>query len=177
MLMAALCSCASAGGDWPSLRTRAERHVDAPIPAPVATLTQPVAVTPVEAIPDAATEARVQPLASRIEQERRSVNFINERWHKQQTVLAAALAAVKKKGPTDINWSKAQTELTRLNQIAGEFDDALNVVNTVTGQLAVVSAEGATVTKPLAAAGKLIKIIETAQKEAIAANTGARRRL
>lgn len=170
-------ACAAAGGDWPSLRTRAEHSVDTP--TPVVTVTPNLSTTPQpeNTTPDANAQSRVQPFLSRIEQERRAFNFTSERWRKQQAVLIATLATVRIKGPADIKWSKAQSELTRLNQIAAELDDALTIVNGATGQLAVLSVDGAAVTTALQTAGKLIKSIEIMQKEAATANANARRKL
>ncbi len=173
----AITACASAGNDWPSLRTRAEQHIETPSPV-VAAQVQPPTAPPAEPpLIDPNAQSRLQPFASRIDEERRAVNFINERWHKQLAVFTAALARVKTSGPADSQWSKAQSELTRLNQITAEYDDALTTVNGATGQLAVLAAEGVSVTQPIAAAGKVIKSIAAAKADAAAANARARRKL
>jgi hypothetical protein len=110
--------------------------------------------------------ALVRAQTARLAEAQRDDNYIAERWHKQQKIMVETIAGIKKRGPSDGQWNKAQLELTRLNQIAAEWDDLDMVVNRVAGQLAMAAHNKADVSMALAEAGGLLLKMQAAQMEA-----------
>jgi hypothetical protein len=174
LVLASLAACAGRGSDWPSLMTADERRTGKaaiaapPAPAPATAPAEPAAPPPPPqpVVVDTAAAALVRAQIARLSEARRDAEYISARWQKQRLVLAESLKAIKSKGPADSNWNKAQLELTRLNQIAAEWDDLTTVLNGVAGQLAVGAHGGAVIAAPLAETGALLAQTSAAKQAA-----------
>jgi hypothetical protein len=194
--LATLVGCASRGRDWPSLMTPEEQRTGLPATATVppetpearsagraplpAVTPDPTASTPTVPgpTPDATSStASIRAQTSRLAEARRDSSYILERFKKQKDILANAVAGIKTNGPGDSQWNKSQLELTKLNQIAAEWDDLEAIVDHVAGQLAISAHQGAVVTAPLADAGVLLVQIDQARAEAVRIRDVMRRRI
>ena len=172
-----LAACASMEGDWPSLKTPAERQAGtcndtqlamaepqpAPQPAPQ-TEPKPVAGT---AAPDsvasgAAAAPNVAAVATRLAEEKRDFDSALASWTRQRAATESAANAARNAAPASEAWATAQLELTRLNQSAARFEQIRDAVNRVTGDLALQAANGADVSATLIEAGQLLRRIDDA---------------
>ena len=188
LLVAMLPGCGASRRDWPSLMTPEEKAangtsspaaapaVPTPVPAP-APVVQPVPVPEPPAAEPAAAAARVRAAASRLDEDGRTLDSIQQRWRSQKLLLEARLDKVRVRGAADENWSAAQLELSRLNQIAAELDDLRASIERNAGELAIAANEGGQVAAPLKRAGALLLTVESAQQDARAASDAARARL
>ncbi len=185
-LAANLAACAGRGGGWPSLMTKEEARTgkasdvaDTPITPSVPTdvVSTPATSLPAPAPADTAAKALIRAQTTRLDEARRDAAYIAERWQKQQNILADAVATIKVKGPADSYWNKAQLELTRLNQIAAEWDDLETMVNQITGQLAVAAHQGGDIRAILAGAGSQLTAIEAAKQAAARTRDDLRKRI
>jgi hypothetical protein len=181
--------CAGRGNDWPSLMTPEELRTGKPAsqaaavtPEPASKAAAPVAPpappaeSPVPAV-DSAAAALLRAQVARLNEARRDAAYIRERWQKQQSALKQSLAAIKIKGPADSAWNKAQLELTRLNQIAAEWDDLETVLSAIAGQLAVAAYSQADVRAPLAETGALLAEAAKDSKAAAAFSLASTRQI
>jgi hypothetical protein len=182
LALVSLAGCAGRGRDWPTLMTAEEQRTGKPASAtqaPVPEPTEAAIIAPVVTVkpPEVANTASIRAQISRLAEARRDASYIQERWTKQQLALATYAAGVKSKGPGDAQWNKAQLELTKLNQIAAQWDDLETVVNNVAGQLAISAHQGGDVTAVLAESGALLSLIETAKSQAVQAREAIRRKI
>jgi hypothetical protein len=181
VLILASAGCAGRGNDWPTLMTPEEQRTGkaaAATPPPVAaTPVQPVTQPPPSPkLPDGATTGRIRAQTSRLAEAKRDADYISARWDKQKASLANLGASIKQKGPSDVQWNKAQLELTKLSQIAAEWDDLDSVVNRVAGQLAMAAHQGDEVAAVLTEAGALLTRIEAAKADAAREREALRRK-
>jgi hypothetical protein len=183
LVLASLAGCAGRGRDWPTLMTAEEQRTGKPASAAQTSPTAPagtpagVAVVATPKPPGTANSAFVRAQISRLAEAQRDAAYIQERWTKQHLALTVIAAGVQSKGPGDTQWNKAQLELTKLNQIAAEWDDLETLVNKVTGQLAIRAHQGEDVITVLADSGALLAQIETARAEAARAREVLRRKI
>jgi hypothetical protein len=182
-LAIAVAGCAGRGKDWPSLMTPEEQRTGKPAGAPallpaVAAVDPPVAAPspPPPKLSDGGATELIRAQASRLSEARRDAGYISERRRQQQAKLAATGAGIKQKGPGDAQWNKAQLELTKLNQIAAEWDDLESIVNRAAGQLAIAAHQGNEVTSALAEAGALLVQIAAAKTEAARERSAVRQK-
>lgn len=174
-----LAACASMEGDWPSLKTPAERQAGTcdnaqlaladlqTAPKPVASGLTPDAATPGAATagpatPGAAAAPNVAAVATRLAEEQRDFDTALASWTKQRTATESAASAARNAAPASEAWATAQLELTRLNQSAARFDQIRDAVSRVTGDLALLAANGADVSATLVEAGQLLRRIDEA---------------
>lgn len=175
-----LAACANMEGDWPSLKTPAERQagtcndqVALAEPQSIAALTQGTgtqatgiqAASPaVAAQPTGASVAapNVAAVATRLAEEQRDFNAAQESWNKQRTAAEAAANAARNAAPASEAWATAEMELTRFNQSAARFEQIRDAVTRVTGDLAVLAASGVDVSATLREAGQLLRRIDEA---------------
>jgi len=178
-----LSACANMEGDWPSLKTPAEQRagtcdnleVAKADPASIAALAQATgtqgAATPAPGQPQAGTAAapNVAAVSTRLAEEARSFTAAQETWTRQRTATESAVNAARNAAPASPAWATAELELTRFNQAAARFDQIRETVSRLTGDLALLAANGANVQAPLQEAGQLLKRID----DAIAAHQAA----
>lgn len=164
-----LAACASMEGDWPSLKTPAERQAGTCDNAQLAladlqTAPKPVAsgLTPDAATAGAAAAPDVAAVATRLAEEQRDFDTALASWTKQRTATESAASAARNAAPASEAWATAQLELTRLNQSAARFDQIRDAVSRVTGDLALLAANGADVSATLVEAGQLLRRIDEA---------------
>lgn len=169
-----LAACASMEGDWPSLKTPAERQAGTcdnaqlaladvqTAPKPVASSTTPGAAPSGTATAGAAAAPNVAAVATRLAEEQRDFDTALASWTKQRTAAESAASAARNAAPASEAWATAQLELTRLNQSAARFDQIRDAVNRVTGDLALLAANGADVSATLVEAGQLLRRIDEA---------------
>ncbi len=177
LALVSLAGCAGRGRDWPTLMTAEEQRTGKPASTTQAPVPAIIAPAVTAKPPEVANTALMRAQISRLAEARRDASYIQERWTKQQLVLATYAAGIKSKGPGDAQWNKAQLELTKLNQIAAQWDDLETVVNNVAGQLAISAHQGGDVTAVLAESGALLSLIETAKSEAARATDALRRKI
>jgi hypothetical protein len=161
-------ACASRGAGWPTLMTPEEQRTGKPQSATAVATPAPEAAPPptVSNPVDAAAASRLRAQIARLDVAERDADMIGDRWQKQYDRLAQNASAVKVKSPADSNWNTAQLELTRLGQIAAEWDDLLDTSNGIAGQLALASHGGADVKAEMPRVGALLARIEAAQTKA-----------
>jgi hypothetical protein len=184
IVILAVAGCAGRGKDWPSLMTPEEQRTgktatNATPPSPVVVAAEPPAAAappPPPKLPDAGATELIRAQTSRLAEARRDADYISERWRKQQASLAATGAGIKQKGPGDAQWNKSQLELTKLNQVAAEWDDLETIVNRAAGQLAIAAHQGNNVSSALADAGALLARIEAAKTDAARERDSLRRK-
>jgi hypothetical protein len=182
LLVPLLAGCGGQRREWPSLMTPAEkaRAGGAEVPAqPAASPPQAAAepapapvVAAAEPVMDPALAAELRAAVARLREGERELEAISKRWKAQKTRADAAAAAVAGRGPADEGWSKAQLELTRLNQIAAELDDLQSLVERGSGTLAIIASGGGIVQEPLIDTGTLLRQVmeqQTRAKEGSAA--------
>lgn len=165
-----LAACASMEGDWPSLKTPAERQAGTCDNAQLAmaepqTPSQPAPATATTGSSASGTSAaapNVAAVATRLAEEQRDFNAALESWSRQRAATESAVGAARNAAPASEAWATAEMELTRFNQAAARFDQIRDAVNRVTGDLALLSASGADVSATLAEAGQLLRRIEEA---------------
>jgi hypothetical protein len=179
IMVLAAAGCAGRGKDWPTLMTPEEQRTGKATTM-AAEPPQPVMIVP-EAprqpkLPDAGATELIRAQTSRLAQAQRDADYLSARWNKQQASLAATGAGIKQKGPADRQWNKTQLELTKLNQIAAEWDDLEGIVNRVAGQLAVAAHQGNEVASALADTGALLARIEAAKAGAAVERDALRRK-
>jgi hypothetical protein len=171
--LSTVAGCASRGKDWPTLMTPEEQRTgkmaEAALPQPPP--------PPAQTAPATATTTLVRAATTRLAEAQRDATYITDRWRKQRDVLAATITGLKNKGPADSQWNKAQLELSKLNQIAAEWDDLETVANRLAGQLAVAANGGATIAAPLADAGALLQTIATSRIDAASARDALRKQI
>jgi hypothetical protein len=168
--LSTVAGCANRGKDWPTLMTPEEQRTGkmaeaAPPPPPAQTAPAP------------ATTTLVRAATTRLAEAQRDAAYITDRWRKQRDVLATTITGLKNKGPADSQWNKAQLELSKLNQIAAEWDDLETVANRLAGQLAVAANGGATIAAPLADVGTLLQTIATSRIDAVSARDTLRKQI
>lgn len=169
-----LAACANMDGDWPSLKTPAERQagtcndqVAMAEPQSVAALTQGTgaqAALPAGAQSAGATAAapNVAAVATRLAEEQRDFDSALESWNKQRAATEAAASTARRAAPASEAWATAELELTRFNQSAARFEQIRDAVTRVTGDLAVLAASGVDVSATLREAGQLLRRIDEA---------------
>ncbi len=190
LVVGSLGACVGRGRDWPSLMTPEEQRTGKPsasvpagptaeaAPQAVVAAPQPPAETvapTADANPAAAALMRAQ--IARLNEAKRDADYISDRWQKQRTMLAQSVAGIKVKGPADSGWNKAQLELTRLNQIAAEWDDLMTVANDIAGQCAVAAHGGAAVAATISDVGALLADIAKAKQDTNASIAAFRRQI
>jgi hypothetical protein len=169
-----LAACGTRGGAWPSLMTPEEKAGGR-----AASVGNGVAPTPaiVAVSGDGEAASAVRAAQSRLSEEARSLESLKGRWGTQKSDLEKTLTGLSGTGPTDEGWSKAQRDLTRLNQIAAELEDMMSTVQRLAGTLAQAAARGAEVQAPLREAGGLLSRIEAEQRQMREAGEAVRVRL
>ncbi|QCI79467.1 hypothetical protein E6W36_07675 [Hankyongella ginsenosidimutans] len=98
------------------------------------------------------------------------------RWTRQGAALEEALDAAAS-NPSSATRTKAQIELSRLNNAASRFDTLHSNAERLAGDLAMLSVNGHPVAGPLREAGAALKMIEDAQAAHRIAVGAATRRL
>ncbi len=171
-----LAACANKGGEWPSLKTPAERQAGTCNDTQVVKADLPFAETGAPPAPTEqsmagqnSAEPGVAAVAARLADEQRAFSMALESWNKQRGVTEAAVAAAKNAAPASEAWATAELELSRFNQTAARFDEIRDAVNGMTGDLALLAANGANVSASLAQAGQLLRRIDDASAAHLAA--------
>lgn len=152
VMASGLGSCASATGEWPSLMLDTDRPASAAAAQPAAP-------------PDPArlsADRRIEPLVARLEEERRALAANEQRWQAQLASFEASRAKAQGAAGGSLAWADAQTALTRLNQIAADFDQGRLAVYQVAGNLAALAAQGQDVSEQIKDAGRLISRLDAA---------------
>lgn len=171
LVLMPLAACAASGGEWPSLKTPAEKRADAgDAPVAMAEADAPAARPAPVATPATPDLAAIR---ARLAEERRDFEVAAKRWASQQATTEAAVTAARGAPAASEAWAKAQIELTRLSEAAAKFDDTRASVNRCAGDLAVLAAGGTDTNAILGDAGRLLRRIADAQ----AAHTEANQRL
>lgn len=168
-----LAACANMQGDWPSLKTPAERQAGtcndtqiamAELQAAPQTAPSPVtdSASPGTVTSSTAAAPNVAAVSTRLAEEKRDFDSALASWTKQRAATESAANAARTAAPASEAWATAQLELTRLNQSAARFDQIRDAVNRVTGDLALLAANGADVSATLVEAGQLLRRIDEA---------------
>ena len=176
-----LAACANKGGEWPSLKTPAERQAGTCNDTQVVKADLPFAETGAPPAPTGqnmagqnkagqnSAEPGVAAVTARLADEQRAFSMALESWNKQRGVTEAAVAAAKNAAPASEAWATAELELSRFNQTAARFDEIRDAVNGMTGDLALLAANGANVSASLTQAGQLLRRIDDASSAHLAA--------
>lgn len=170
-----LAACANMDGQWPSLKTPAEQRAGAcdDLQTAMAEMQAP----PAQATGAQATGAQAQPPATdtgtdtapnlaavttRLAEEQADFNTALESWNRQRTATESAVNAARNAAPASETWATAELELTRFNQNAARFEQIRDSITRLTGDLALLAANGANVSATLAEAGHLLRRIDDA---------------
>lgn len=170
-----LAACANMDGQWPSLKTPAEQRAGAcdDLQTAMAEMQAP----PAQATGAQATGAQAQPPATdtgtdtapnlaavttRLAEEQADFNTALENWNRQRTATESAVNAARNAAPASETWATAELELTRFNQNAARFEQIRDSITRLTGDLALLAANGANVSATLAEAGHLLRRIDDA---------------
>ena len=175
-----LAACANMDGQWPSLKTPAEQRAGAcdDLQTAMAEMQAP----PAQATGAQATGAQAQPPATdtgtdtapnlaapnlaavttRLAEEQADFNAALENWNRQRTATESAVNAARNAAPASETWATAELELTRFNQNAARFEQIRDSITRLTGDLALLAANGANVSATLAEAGHLLRRIDDA---------------
>jgi hypothetical protein len=170
LLLVPLSACASADGPWPSLMT-AEEAARAPQAAGV----PPKPVQIAQAAPEALTPATPgQLMLIRVGEQRRAFEFAKGRYERQLAAFTAARKAVSgAPGASNVSWTTAQLELSRLNQSVAGISDVISAGNGLAGDIAMQAASGADVSAALRQLGSLLAEARSLQDSATAAAKSA----
>lgn len=164
VLCPVLGGCAGLAGDWPSLKVPADAISTAPaIPA----------VQPVEA----GAAGELAAVVARLDEEQRAADTAERRWTTQLRAFEQAADGARGAAEGSLAWATAQTELTRLNQIAADFADQRLTAYQLAGRLAALLSQGADVGQALAATGRLVIQLDRAIERNSAAIGQAQTRL
>lgn len=164
----ALCmlgACSNYSGSWPQLGPSAQ-DVQPSMDNDVA-----AAAVPARA-PSVVDETAMQDLVTRLSQV--TVSFADAR-ERAKNQRSAVLKAVDRAGSeTGSSWSRAQLELSRLNQIDAELAELRDDASGIAGDLAAMSARGMPVDEEVGMTGTLINKISKTLQEIAATRTRAR---
>lgn len=157
--VAGLAACAGTPGDWPSLNLRPEERqalamADAPQDQPDAS--QPAPSAAQSAVLDART---------RLATVTRDLDTATQRWTEQEAATRAGVAAAKGARPNSDAWSKAQLELSRLEQIGNQLAALRDRINAIAGDLALAANNGGNVDAALAQTGALLSRLVKLQSQ------------
>lgn len=159
-----LAACANMEGDWPSLKTPAERQAGTCNDTRLALAETPVRGSGAET---AAAQAgsggpTLAAVATRIAEEQRDFTMALQNWTKQRAAAESAVNAAAGAAPASQAWATAQLEMSRFDQTAARFDQIRDAVSRAAGDLAVLAAGGANVSTTLMEAGQLLRRIDDA---------------
>lgn len=180
-----LAACANMDGQWPSLKTPAEQRAGAcdDLQTAMAEMQAPPAqATGAQATGAQATGAQAQlpatdtgtdtapnlaapnlaAVTTRLAEEQADFNTALENWNRQRTATESAVNAARNAAPASETWATAELELTRFNQNAARFEQIRDSITRLTGDLALLAANGANVSATLAEAGHLLRRIDDA---------------
>lgn len=168
-----LAACANMKGEWPSLKTPAERQAGTCDNLEVAMADrQSLAAltaqgTGAQGVPQPSATGTVAgptlaAVATRLAEEQRDFDTALQGWTRQRAATESAVNAASNAAPASEAWATAELELTRFNQSAARFDEIRDAVNRVTGDLALLAASGTNVSATLAEAGQLLRRIDDA---------------
>lgn len=165
-----LAACANMDGQWPSLKTPAEQRAGAcdDLQTAMAEMQAPPAqATGAQAQPPATdtgtdTAPNLAAVTTRLAEEQADFNTALESWNRQRTATESAVNAARNAAPASETWATAELELTRFNQNAARFEQIRDSITRLTGDLALLAANGANVSATLAEAGHLLRRIDDA---------------
>lgn len=170
-----LAACANMDGQWPSLKTPAEQRAGAcddlqtamaemqapPAQATGAQAQPPATDTGTDTAPNLAAP-NLAAVTTRLAEEQADFNTALESWNRQRTATESAVNAARNAAPASETWATAELELTRFNQNAARFEQIRDSITRLTGDLALLAANGANVSATLAEAGHLLRRIDDA---------------
>jgi hypothetical protein len=119
------------------------------------------------ALQQAAPPQPITLIASKIAEQRRAFDFANQRFGNQATSFEKALQAFSGKAEAaNPSWSNIQLEITRLGQASAGYQDIIDTLNVLAGEVAELSLQGVEVVRVLNDIGRLRQATQQAQLEA-----------